>query len=57
MIKGLVVMGLTWGLKNGINYAIQQLTTAAVAKAQSAPEKQQTQSPNSPAEEAWKTSR
>ena len=36
MIRGLVVMGLTWGLKNGINYAIQQLTTAAVAKAQSA---------------------
>jgi hypothetical protein len=58
MIKGLVVMGLSWGLKTGINYAIQQLTTAATAKAtQAAPEQPQPQSPNSPAEETWKTSR
>jgi hypothetical protein len=37
MVKTLAVMGLTWAAKAGMNYVIQQLTTAATKAAKPAP--------------------
>jgi hypothetical protein len=66
MLKGLVVMGLTWGLRTGLNYMAQRITTAAAHKGNEDAEKvhgpssaqasSSTPEP-SPAEDTWKTSR
>jgi hypothetical protein len=53
MLKSLVVMGLTWGLKTGLNYMTQRITTAAVQKSQ----QEQQVSPEAAAreEDSWST--
>ena len=45
MVKTLAVMGLTWAAKAGMNYVIQQLTTAATKAAEPKP------APSSPVDE------
>jgi len=45
MVKTLAVMGLTWAAKAGMNYVLQQLTTAATKAAEPSP------SPSSPVDE------
>jgi len=57
MLKSLVMMGLTWGLRTGLNYMAQRVTTAAVNKSREAPEHHPQPPATSPAEETWKTSR
>jgi len=57
MLKSLVMMGLTWGLRTGLNYMAQRVTTAAVNKSREAPEQHPQPQATSPAEETWKTSR
>jgi hypothetical protein len=49
MLKSLVVMGLTWGLKTGLNYVGQQIAAAAMK-----PKAEEPQPPSpSPLEEPW----
>jgi hypothetical protein len=55
MLKGLVVMGLTWAMRTGLQYAGQRFTEAAMKKAQ-AHEETQPPSP-SPLEEPWNPTR
>jgi len=50
MLKSLVVMGVTWAAKAGINYMVHQLTTAQAAKDQ----RTAAAAPSAPAEESWK---
>jgi hypothetical protein len=64
MIKGLVVMGITWGLRTGLNYMAQRIATAAVHKGHEDAEKVHASAQASasardpsPAEDTWKTSR
>jgi hypothetical protein len=57
MLKSLVMMGLTWGLRTGLNYMAQRVTTAAVNKSREAPQQTAQPQATSPAEETWKTSR
>ena len=45
MVKTLAVMGLTWAARAGMNYVVQQLTTAASKAAE------QKQAPSSPVDE------
>jgi hypothetical protein len=52
MLKSLAVMGITWATKAGMNYAIQQLTTAAMNKAQASSESP-TESTTTPVDESW----
>jgi hypothetical protein len=56
MLKSLVVMGLTWGLRTGLNYAGQQLA-AAMTKPATAEETSQPAPAPSPLEEPWNTAR
>jgi hypothetical protein len=53
MLKGLVVMGLTWGIRTGLSYIGQQIAAAAAKKAQ---ENAHPPAP-SPVEEPWNPSR
>jgi hypothetical protein len=57
MLKSLVMMGLTWGLRTGLNYMAQRVTTAAVDKSRGGPQQTAQPQATSPAEETWKTSR
>jgi hypothetical protein len=52
MLKSLVVMGVTWAAKAGVNYMVQRLTAAAAAKGNEAES-----APSAPAEESWKAKR
>jgi hypothetical protein len=47
MLKSLAVMGLTWAARTGMNYVIQQMTTASKTPPQEEP------APVSPVEEPW----
>jgi hypothetical protein len=47
MLKSLAVMGLTWAARTGMNYVIQQMTTASKTPSQEEP------APVSPVEEPW----
>lgn len=53
MLKSLVVMGLTWGLRTGLNYAGQRLAAAAMNK----PHEEPHPPAPSPLEEPWNTTR
>jgi len=52
MLQSLVVMGMTWAARAGMNYLVQRLTTAP-ADTKSEP----AQAPASPVEQPWKTKR
>ncbi len=51
LVRSLVAMGLTWGLRTGLTYMGQRLTAGAVQKAHPEPE------PASSSEEPWNPSR
>jgi len=52
MLQSLAVMGLTWALKSGLNYATQHLATMAMNRQAPPPEEHQEPAP-SPLEEPW----
>ena len=55
MLQSLAVMGLTWALKTGLNYASQHLASAAMNRP-APPESEEHHAPApSPLEEPWKT--
>jgi len=53
MLKSLVVMGVTWAARTGMNYMVQRLTTAALNKGSEEPQPAESAS----VEEPWNTSR
>jgi len=53
LLRSLAVMGITWAARTGMNYAVQQLTTAAANKAQP----NTAANPSSPVDEPWEQTR
>lgn len=52
MLQSLVVMGLTWAARTGLNYMMQRMTTPGVHK-----EQKTSSAPVSAAEQSWKSKR
>jgi hypothetical protein len=55
MLQSLAVMGLTWALKTGLNYAGQHIASAAMNKSSTAPREKHHEPAPSPLEEPWNT--
>jgi len=52
MLQSLVVMGVTWAAKAGLNHMMQRMTIPAASKGNAAEA-----APSAPAEESWKAKR
>lgn len=55
MLQSLAMMGVTWAVKAGMNYATQHLATMAMNRAAPPAQEEQHQATTAPIEEPWNT--